>query len=43
MDFKTNYILIFPDSWGDVFPVDNPDWDLVIASDILLCKCLIPQ
>ncbi|GAB4851751.1 hypothetical protein Ancab_031153 [Ancistrocladus abbreviatus] len=23
-------------SWGDVFPESNPDWDLVIASDILL-------
>ncbi|KAL3531695.1 hypothetical protein ACH5RR_005216 [Cinchona calisaya] len=23
-------------SWGDVFPIHNPDWDLVIASDILL-------
>ncbi|XP_047980186.1 protein N-terminal and lysine N-methyltransferase EFM7 [Salvia hispanica] len=23
-------------SWGDVFPNANPDWDLIIASDILL-------
>ncbi|XP_042048857.1 protein N-terminal and lysine N-methyltransferase EFM7-like isoform X2 [Salvia splendens] len=23
-------------SWGDVFPNPNPDWDLIIASDILL-------
>ncbi|XP_057801251.1 uncharacterized protein LOC131016548 isoform X1 [Salvia miltiorrhiza] len=23
-------------SWGDVFPNSNPDWDLIIASDILL-------
>lgn len=23
-------------SWGDAFPVSNPDWDLIIASDILL-------
>ncbi|KAI5663488.1 hypothetical protein M9H77_22811 [Catharanthus roseus] len=23
-------------SWGDDFPTHNPDWDLVIASDILL-------
>ncbi|XP_049400366.1 uncharacterized protein LOC125864410 isoform X2 [Solanum stenotomum] len=23
-------------SWGDVFPVADPDWDLIIASDILL-------
>ncbi|PIN08026.1 putative N2,N2-dimethylguanosine tRNA methyltransferase [Handroanthus impetiginosus] len=23
-------------SWGDVFPVSDPDWDLIIASDILL-------
>ncbi|KAL3638056.1 hypothetical protein CASFOL_018069 [Castilleja foliolosa] len=23
-------------SWGDVFPSSEPDWDLVIASDILL-------
>ncbi|KAH8505977.1 hypothetical protein H0E87_012987 [Populus deltoides] len=24
------------DSWGDTFPAADPDWDLVIASDILL-------
>ncbi|KDP24455.1 hypothetical protein JCGZ_25019 [Jatropha curcas] len=23
-------------SWGDTFPVADPDWDLIIASDILL-------
>ncbi|KAJ8570748.1 hypothetical protein K7X08_037720 [Anisodus acutangulus] len=23
-------------SWGDVFPVADPDWDLIVASDILL-------
>ncbi|KAH6798225.1 S-adenosyl-L-methionine-dependent methyltransferases superfamily protein [Perilla frutescens var. hirtella] len=23
-------------SWGDAFPVSNPDWELIIASDILL-------
>ncbi|KAK6125971.1 hypothetical protein DH2020_040279 [Rehmannia glutinosa] len=23
-------------SWGDVFPISDPDWDLIIASDILL-------
>ncbi|XP_019257224.1 PREDICTED: protein-lysine methyltransferase METTL21C isoform X2 [Nicotiana attenuata] len=23
-------------SWGDVFPIADPDWDLIIASDILL-------
>lgn len=23
-------------SWGDIFPTHSPDWDLVIASDILL-------
>lgn len=23
-------------SWGDAFPISNPDWDLIIASDILL-------
>ncbi|KAL0344464.1 UNVERIFIED_CONTAM: hypothetical protein Sradi_4277700 [Sesamum radiatum] len=23
-------------SWGDVFPTSDPDWDLIIASDILL-------
>ncbi|GFP93838.1 protein n-lysine methyltransferase mettl20 [Phtheirospermum japonicum] len=23
-------------SWGDVFPISEPDWDLIIASDILL-------
>lgn len=27
------------DTWGDQFPVLIPDWDIVIASDILLCKC----
>ncbi|RVX06050.1 hypothetical protein CK203_018780 [Vitis vinifera] len=28
-------------SWGDNFPIADPDWDLIIASDILLCKHLI--
>ncbi|KAJ7949970.1 Methyltransferase family protein [Quillaja saponaria] len=23
-------------TWGDIFPTSNPEWDLVIASDILL-------
>lgn len=23
-------------SWGDAFPIPNPDWDLILASDILL-------
>ncbi|XP_027069459.1 uncharacterized protein [Coffea arabica] len=23
-------------SWGEIFPITNPDWNLVIASDILL-------
>lgn len=32
---------IFSDSWGDEFPIADPDWDLIIASDILLCKNLI--
>lgn len=32
--------MIFPDTWGDAFPIANPNWDLVIASDILLCKCI---
>lgn len=27
----------FSDSWGDNFPITEPDWDLIIASDILLC------
>lgn len=27
-----------PDSWGDPFPNPSPEWDLIIASDILLCK-----
>ena len=30
----------FSDTWGDSFPISDPDWDLVIASDILLCKLL---
>lgn len=34
-------MLIFSDSWGDNFPIADPDWDLIIASDILLCKHLI--
>ncbi|KAG7553736.1 S-adenosyl-L-methionine-dependent methyltransferase [Arabidopsis suecica] len=25
-------------TWGDEFPISEPDWDLIIASDILLCK-----
>jgi hypothetical protein len=29
------------DTWGDPFPVSKPDWDIVIASDILLCKCYL--
>uniref|UniRef100_A0A7C8ZZA7 Calmodulin-lysine N-methyltransferase n=1 Tax=Opuntia streptacantha TaxID=393608 RepID=A0A7C8ZZA7_OPUST len=24
-------------TWGDAFPIASPNWDLVIASDILLC------
>lgn len=31
----------FSDTWGDRFPIANPNWDLIIASDILLCKLLI--
>ncbi|KAH9736512.1 S-adenosyl-L-methionine-dependent methyltransferases superfamily protein [Citrus sinensis] len=27
-------------SWGDAFPIPNPDWDLILASDILLLKKL---
>lgn len=26
------------DTWGDTLPGECADWDLVIASDILLCK-----
>lgn len=26
------------DTWGDKFPIECPDWDLIIASDILLCE-----
>ncbi len=26
------------DTWGDDFLVDKPDWDLILASDILFCK-----
>lgn len=29
-----------PDSWGDAFPITAPNWDLILASDILLCKYL---
>jgi hypothetical protein len=25
-------------TWGDDFLVDKLDWDLILASDILLCK-----
>ncbi|KAL0551409.1 hypothetical protein IC582_010495 [Cucumis melo] len=28
------------DTWGENFPISDPDWDLVIASGILLCKFL---
>ncbi|XP_062095226.1 uncharacterized protein LOC133801095 isoform X2 [Humulus lupulus] len=27
-------------TWGDSFPIAEPDWDLVIASDILLSMCI---
>ncbi|KAI3788665.1 hypothetical protein L2E82_01438 [Cichorium intybus] len=27
-------------SWGYPFPNPNPEWDLIIASDILLCKTI---
>ncbi|XP_027177498.1 uncharacterized protein LOC113776512 isoform X3 [Coffea eugenioides] len=30
-------------SWGEIFPITNPDWNLVIASDILLYACLLPR
>lgn len=30
------------DTWGDEFPISEPDWDLIIASDILLCKYPFP-
>ena len=32
---------MFSDTWGDTFPDADPDWDLIIASDILLCKLMI--
>ncbi|XP_021906331.1 EEF1A lysine methyltransferase 3 isoform X2 [Carica papaya] len=32
---KSN-IIFLTDSWGDTFPIADPDWDLVVASDILL-------
>jgi hypothetical protein len=32
--------LLYSDTWGDPFPVLRPDWNMVIASDILLCKCI---
>ena len=34
-------VSFYLDSWGDTFPAADPDWDLVIASDILLCKFII--
>lgn len=36
-------MLMFSDTWGDTFPAADPDWDLIIASDILLCKLMIYQ
>lgn len=33
-------MITFSDTWGDEFPIADPDWDLIIASDILLCKLL---
>lgn len=42
--FCFSYILlsIMTDTWGDEFPISEPDWDLIIASDILLCKYPFP-
>jgi hypothetical protein len=34
-------MLMFSDTWGDTFPAADPDWDLIIASDILLCELMI--
>lgn len=31
-------LIFFTDTWGDPFPALNPDWDIILASDILLCK-----
>lgn len=31
-------LFFFSDTWGDSFSTSDPDWDLIIASDILLCK-----
>lgn len=36
--FSCNYFPNISDTWGDTFPTLEPDWDLVIASDILLCE-----
>ncbi|PAN44212.1 hypothetical protein PAHAL_9G025600 [Panicum hallii] len=36
---RTNKLDVLPHirhTWGDPFPVSRPDWDIVIASDILL-------
>lgn len=41
IDFVKLKCPFFSDSWGDPFPTADPDWDLVIASDILLCELLV--
>lgn len=43
VELSNHPYIIFADSWGDIFPIHSPNWDLVIASDILLCKFWILQ
>ncbi|XP_021753900.1 uncharacterized protein LOC110719311 isoform X2 [Chenopodium quinoa] len=35
---QLNGNLLWPDTWGDAFSNGNSNWDLIIASDILLCQ-----
>ena len=44
--FVTNIIklhLDMADTWGNPLPTNLPKWDLILASDILLCKCSKPS
>nr|ADE76545.1 unknown [Picea sitchensis] len=39
---RANGISVLPHirhTWGQEFGMQHPDWDLIVASDILLCKC----
>lgn len=42
MEIYVRCNLNVPDTWGEMFP-SEPDWDLIIASDILLCKGFFPS